>query len=77
MTGTHAIFNGVSDLYYNNGNTVLLQAMGNPNASIVQGPGLIAVYDGVTAPVPEPQTYALMLAGLGALAFLARRRSSV
>ena len=77
VTGTHAIFNGVSDLYYNNGNTVLLQAMGNPNASIVQGPGLIAVYDGVTAPVPEPQTYALMLAGLGALAFLARRRSSV
>jgi len=26
------------------------------------------------APVPEPQTYALMLAGLGALAFAARRR---
>ena len=25
-------------------------------------------------PVPEPQTYAMMLAGLGALSFLARRR---
>jgi PEP-CTERM motif len=28
----------------------------------------------VTNPVPEPETYALMLAGLGAVAFVARRR---
>ena len=28
----------------------------------------------VTAPVPEPETYALMLAGLGAMTFVARRR---
>jgi hypothetical protein len=38
-----------------------------------------ATYSGelsVTA-VPEPETYALMLAGLGAVAFVARRRKSV
>ena len=28
----------------------------------------------VTTPVPEPQTYALLLAGLGAIGFVARRR---
>ena len=29
---------------------------------------------GVFAPIPEPETYALMLAGLGAIGFAARRR---
>jgi hypothetical protein len=32
------------------------------------------VGNGVAAPVPEPETYAMMLAGLGLLGFMARRR---
>ncbi len=36
--------------------------------NVIRGPGEI------TAPVPEPETYAMMLAGLAAIGFLARRR---
>jgi hypothetical protein len=33
------------------------------------------VYGGATAPIPEPSTYALMIAGLAGVGFVARRRS--
>jgi hypothetical protein len=36
--------------------------------------GLTAQGTGVGPPIPEPETYALMLVGLGALSFVARRR---
>jgi len=45
------------------------------------GPSIASVIDGSVAsaatfaPVPEPETYAMMLAGLGLMGFVARRRS--
>lgn len=34
----------------------------------------VLTYDTVAAPIPEPETYALLLAGLGMLGFMGRRR---
>lgn len=51
------------------GNTALL--------GIVTGPGFSFIADSgasYTAPVPEPETYAMLLAGLGLVGFAARRR---
>jgi len=34
-------------------------------------------FNSTTAPIPEPETYAMMLAGLGLMGFVARRRKQV
>jgi PEP-CTERM motif len=46
----------------------LSDATGGPETFFVASAG------GVTAPIPEPQTYALLLAGLGAVGFVVSRR---
>lgn len=41
---------------------------------MINDPGAASLVVGTVAAVPEPQTYALMLAGLGLVGFVARRR---
>lgn len=60
------------------GNTNTFLAKG-AHELVVSGTGITgasASYGGniVATPVPEPETYAMMLAGIGAIAFLLRRR---
>jgi hypothetical protein len=53
------------------GFTGLTFAVPNPDLG-TGGLSNVALY--ATQPVPEPETYAMMLAGLAALGFVARRR---
>lgn len=50
-----------------------LGSMANFNAGGITNSETIG-YDYIFAPIPEPETYAMMLAGLGLMGFMARRR---
>ena len=61
----------------NNANTGLFTISGVEGATIdhvVFRSGGVAFEVAVANPVPEPETYAMMLAGLAAMGFVARRR---
>ena len=76
-SSVHPLLNGVTQLYYRDGNTVSTTGS-SPNAAIIEyssGLGLIGVYDSAVTLVPEPSTYALVGAGLFA-AYLKRRSAS-
>jgi len=64
----------VQDYSYTTTWTPLPPRIGDPDDPLKSsGVGAIAL---PTAPVPEPESYALFLAGLGMMAFIARRRRS-
>ncbi len=73
LTG-HPVFNGVSTLYFDNGNTVIDLASASADQQVF-GNGLIGIYDrqNVT-PAPSPATFAMLGAGLVAFGAIARRR---
>ena len=57
-----------------NFSTLGVQVNGNGFGAGLSHAALIDVSGAVTPPIPEPQTYALMLAGLGLVGFVAARR---
>lgn len=59
---THVFNNDVYDL-----NTLAIQQSWN-------GSGVIMHFEGIATLVPEAETYAMMLAGLGLVGFIAHRR---
>lgn len=84
IDGAKTNLNGVSGLATNIGKFAFLgiEAIGNtPFALHLFGTAAIGgIYSGnvqvAAAPIPEPETYAMLLAGMGLLGFIARRRKS-
>lgn len=73
-----AAFNDIrNNGYLLQGNThYVVKVSGQTNSSIVGGEGTVSIsaLNAVVALVPEPETYAMFLAGLGLIGGMARRR---
>lgn len=74
---TSAVLSGVSQLYYNNGNTVNSTGANGQIITQTEGQGLIGIYSSsVTSPTPEPATALLIVSGLAGLGLYNIRRRS-
>lgn len=75
-TGDFALTGYIGSLHPNG--FVALNAAGFTTPSVVGGPvDPSTITPGGTPPIPEPETYAMMLAGLGLLGFAVRRRKQL
>lgn len=84
LTWSYLIANGVSSTFQWQQQLVanpVVQQFGNPTTTDALSPAPInftfdiATNQLVLSPVPEPGTYAMLLAGLGAMGFMVRRRN--
>ena len=66
---------GFTNLFYSTG-PIVLQLFGIAAPDLAPGTKIAASYAGTlnVSAIPEPETYAMMLGGLGLLGFMARRR---
>lgn len=86
-SGNHELFKGTTLSTYEFGSTWtshvggVLPAGDNYFVRVVGSQqndvGLSYQFDMVSTPVPEPETYAMLLAGLGLVSFIARRRKQI